>query len=84
MGMPDDARTAVPRPKLRTSRHLRRTKLVTAFAITALVGIGSYAATYEALIMVSTPTPATGSIAPAPSGSTGSVPPPATPAQAHP
>ena len=82
MGMPDDAGTAVPRPRLRTSRHLRRTKLVTAFAITALVGIGSYAATYEALIKVSTP--ATGSIAPAPSISTGSVPPPTTPAQPHP
>ncbi len=84
MGMPDDARTAMPRPRLRTSRHLRRTKLITAFVITALVGVGSYVATYEALIMVSTPSPTTGSIAPAPSGTTGPVPPPATPAQAHP
>ncbi len=42
---------------------------MTAFVITAVVGLGSYAATYRALVIVSTPSAPSGSIAPAPSGS---------------
>ena len=42
-------------PKLQTSRHLRRTKLVGAFGVSALAGIGSYAASYYALVRISTP-----------------------------
>ena len=54
-----------------------------AFAFTALVGVGSYAATYRALVMVSTPATGTGSIAPA-SSDTGKTVPPASPSTAHP
>ncbi len=75
MGFPDDARTAAPGRRLPTSKRLRRSKLVAAFALTALVGTGSYAATYRALVVVSTPATGTGSITPAPSGTGGTVPP---------
>jgi hypothetical protein len=83
VGIPDEARTAPPRTRLRASTRLRRSKLVAAFAFTALVGVGSYAATYHALVVVSAPATATGSIAPA-SSDTGLTVPPAAPAPAHP
>jgi hypothetical protein len=69
MGLSDDARTAATRTQPQTPKRLRRTKLLTAFAVTAVVGLGSYAATYRALVIVSTPSAPTGSIAPAPAGS---------------
>ena len=62
-------RSARARPtSSRTSTHLRRAKLVAAFAVTALVGLGSYAATYRALVIVSEPPAAPGSIVPVSSG----------------
>jgi len=70
-GFTEDARAAAARPHIRTTKHLRRTKLVSAFVITALVGVGSYAATYHALVLVSEPPAATGSIAPVSPGGTG-------------
>jgi hypothetical protein len=81
VGIPDDARTGETAPVARTSRHFRRTKLVAAFAVTALVGVGSYAATYRALVVVSTPP---GAVTVAPAGGTVTVPAPATPAQRFP
>jgi hypothetical protein len=49
VGISDEAQTAASRPERRASRRLRRSKLAAAFAVTALVGIGSYTATYHAL-----------------------------------
>jgi hypothetical protein len=80
MGLADDAGAAATLPRQQTPTRHRRAKLLTAFAITAVVGVGSYAATYRALVIVSTPSTPTGSIAPAPAGST-TVP---TAAQPHP
>jgi hypothetical protein len=68
VGISDEARTAASRPKPVASRRLRRSKLVAAFAVTALVGIGSYAATYHALEIVNAPPTAAGSVAPVTSG----------------
>ena len=74
VGIPGEARTAATRPGQPASKQHRRSKLVAAFAITALVGAGSYAGTYRALTIVSTP--ATGhTVAPAA---------PAAPTAAHP
>jgi hypothetical protein len=47
------------------AKRLHRTKLVAALAVAAVVGAGSYTATYRALVILSTPsalapTPATG------------------------
>jgi hypothetical protein len=56
------ARSAASHPGRSASKHLRRTKLLGAFAVTALVGIGSYAATYHALVLISVPPPAQGSV----------------------
>jgi hypothetical protein len=81
MGRPDEAGAGTSEPDLRKGAHLRRTKLVSAFVVTALVGVGSYTATYDVLNAVTRPSPATGSIAPAPSGGHGAVPAPGTPAQ---
>jgi hypothetical protein len=80
----DDARTGAARPRIRSARHLRRTKLVSAFAITALVGVGSYAATYRALVLVSEPAAATGSVAPFSPGGTGPLHAPVTSARTQP
>jgi hypothetical protein len=68
-----------------TSKRLRRTQLVGAFAVTALVGIGSYAATYHALVLVSVPT-APGSVVHVNSGGAPNVtvPSTATPTSARP
>jgi hypothetical protein len=52
VGISDEARKAASRPRSPASRRLRRSKLVAAFAVTALVGIGSYAATYHALEII--------------------------------
>jgi len=65
-----EARSAVSHPGRPTSKHLRRSKLVAAFAVTALVGIGSYAATYHALVLISVPPTATGSVVSVTSGGT--------------
>jgi hypothetical protein len=65
-----EARSAASRPGRVTSKHLRRTKLVAAFAVTALVGIGSYAATYHALVLISVPPTAPGSVVSVTSGGT--------------
>lgn len=66
----EDARTASARPRTERSLHLKRTKIATALAVSALAGIGSYAATYRALILVSQPSQGSGSVARAPTGST--------------
>ncbi len=51
-------------PNLRTSRHLRRTKLLGAFAVSALAGVGSYAASYYVLVRISEPVAVVGVAAP--------------------
>jgi hypothetical protein len=56
-------------PKLRTSRHLRRTKLIGAFAFSALVAVGSYSVTYDVLIRMSEPAAVVGSTSPVVTGS---------------
>ena len=48
------ARTAQP-TTMRISRAGRWSKLVAAFALSAIVGIGAYTATYRVLILVSEP-----------------------------
>jgi hypothetical protein len=58
-------------PKLRTSRHLRRTKLIGAFAFSALVGVGSYSATYHVLVRISEPAAVVGLASPVVTGSHG-------------
>ncbi len=80
------ARPAASHPGRPTSKHLRRTKLLGAFAVTALVGIGSYAATYHALVLVSVPPTPQGSVVPATPGGahTVTVPSTATPTSARP
>jgi hypothetical protein len=60
VGLFDNPRTASPRSKRRKKKRLRGAKLVAAFAVTALVGVGSYAATYQVLVLVSAPATATG------------------------
>ena len=51
-------------PKLQTTRHLRRTKLFGAFAVSALAGIGSYSATYYVFARISEPVGVVGVAAP--------------------
>jgi hypothetical protein len=65
IGLRHEARSESPEgPK---AVHLRRTKVVAALAVAALVGAGSYAATYRSLVILSTPS----ALAPAPApGST--------------
>ncbi len=58
-------------PRMRTSRHLRRTKLAGAFAFSALAGVGSYMAAYHVLVLMSDPAAVVGSAAPAVTGSHG-------------
>jgi hypothetical protein len=43
-------------PESRNRNHLRGAKFVAALAIAALVGVGTYVATYRALVVISTPT----------------------------
>ena len=61
MGISEKARTIASRPRRPASKRLRRSKLVAAFAVTALVGIGSYAATYHALEIINAQPAAPGS-----------------------
>ena len=68
MGISDEAQTAASRPKRAASRRLRRSKIVAAFAVTALVGIGSYAATYHALEIINARPAAPGSVGSVTSG----------------
>jgi hypothetical protein len=42
-------------PEGSNATHLRRTKVVAALAVAALIGAGSYTATYRALVILSTP-----------------------------
>jgi hypothetical protein len=81
-----EARSAASHRARPTSKHLRRTKLAAAFAVTALVGIGSYSATYHALVVISVPSAAPGSVVLVPSGGphTVTVPSTATPTSAGP
>lgn len=77
VGLRHDARNEAPEG--RNVKRLRRTKLVAAFAFAALVGAGSYTATYRALVIISTPsalapTPGPGTTA-APSAIATAVPP---------
>jgi hypothetical protein len=84
VGIAEDARSGAARPRRRSAKHLRRTKLVAAFALTVLVGVGSYAGTYRALVLVSEPAGATGSVAPLSPGGTGAVHAPVTSARTLP
>ena len=64
IGLRHEARSESPEGPRAT--HLRRTKVVAALAVAALVGAGSYTATYRSLVILSTPsalapTPAPGS-----------------------
>lgn len=63
MDISDDARMAGRRPG---SRRLRWAKLIAALALATLVGVGSYAATYHLLVLLSAPPAAV--IAPVGSG----------------
>jgi hypothetical protein len=67
IGLRQDARTDPPEG--RNTKHLRRAKLVAAFAVAALVGAGSYTATYRALVIISKPT----ALAPTPAPGTTTV-----------
>jgi hypothetical protein len=79
-----EARPAAPRPERRAAPRRRRAKLVAAFVLTALVGVGSFAATYRTMELISVPAPANGSIPSGSNGTTVSVPQPATPVQTPP
>jgi hypothetical protein len=63
-----EGRSAASHPGRPASKHLRRTKLVAAFAVTALVGVGSYTATYRALVLISVPPTAPSSVVSVTSG----------------
>ncbi len=66
MSLFGEARHAAPRPNRRATPRHRRAKLVAAFALTTLVGAGSFATTYRTLELIMVPATANGSI---PSGS---------------
>ena len=74
MGLAEEARRDAPQGQ--STKRLRRTKLVAAFALTALVGVGSYTATYRALEIISIPSSPASSVPPIPSAATTTVPPP--------
>ena len=63
LGVPDQNRTAAALSAPGAANR-RRSKLVAAFALTTVVGLGSYVATYRALTVVSTPA-ASHTVAPA-------------------
>jgi hypothetical protein len=84
VGISEEDRSITSRPERQTSGRLRRTKLVGALAVAALVGIGSYAATYHALVLISVPATATGSVVSVTSGSAPTATVPSTAASAHP
>ena len=58
----EDARIAPALLMPGCSADLRRTKIAAALAVSALVGVGSYAATYRARTLVSQPSPGIGSV----------------------
>jgi hypothetical protein len=62
VGLFDNPRAASPRSKRRNRKRLRGAKLVAAFGLAALVGLGSYAATYKTLVVISASAPASGSV----------------------
>jgi hypothetical protein len=64
------------RPEGRNVKHLRRTKLLAAFAVAALVGAGSYTATYRALVIISRPSALAPTSAPRPTAVATAVPSP--------
>jgi hypothetical protein len=70
LGLPGEVHGEAPQGQ--STKRLRRTKLVAAFAVTALVGMGSYTATYRALEVISTPS----STVPSPSTATTTIPAP--------
>ncbi len=74
------------RPFAQAPQRHRRAKILGACALTVLVGMGSYAATYRALDLISVPAPANGPVGTAPSGgaSTATTPAPVTPVQTQP
>ena len=72
-GLHHDARSEPS--EIRPATPLRRAKLVAALAVAALVGAGSYTATYRALVIMSTPSALAPVHAPGPT----SVPAPAAP-----
>jgi hypothetical protein len=74
MGLAEEARRDAPQGQ--STKRLRRTKLLAAFALTALVGVGSYTATYRALEIISIPSSPASSVTPIPSAATTTVPPP--------
>jgi hypothetical protein len=55
IGVVPGARSQSESPGGGTRKHLGRTKLVAALAVAALVGAGTYTATYRALVILSTP-----------------------------
>jgi hypothetical protein len=70
MGLAEEARRDAAQGP--STKRLRRTKLVAAFAFTALVGVGSYTVTYRALEIISIPA----SVTPILSAATATVPAP--------
>ncbi|MGA2933227.1 MAG: hypothetical protein ABSE98_14235 [Acidimicrobiales bacterium] len=58
-------------PKLTTSMHLRRMKLIGAFAFSVLASVGSYSATYYVLVRMSEPAAVVGLASPVVTGSHG-------------
>ena len=56
---------ASPLPMRQPQKRLRGAKLVAAFSLAVLVGLGSYAASYRTLVVISASAPATGSVVPA-------------------
>jgi hypothetical protein len=81
MGISDGARTVGSRPRRQDSKRLRRSKLVAAFVVTALVGIGSYAATYHALEIINAQPTAPGSVGSVTSGAGHVAPSPSQPTE---
>jgi len=68
VGTSHEAPTAAFRPRSPASRRFRRSKLAAAFAVAALVGVGSYAATYHALEIINARPTVPGSVGPVTSG----------------
>jgi hypothetical protein len=64
VGLYANPRATSPRSRRRREKRLRGAKLVAALGLTALVGVGTYGASYRALLLISA-SPATGSVAPA-------------------
>jgi hypothetical protein len=62
VGLFDSPRAPSARSKHRYEKRLRGEKLVAAFCLAVLVGVGSYAASYKALVLISTSATATGSV----------------------